>query len=144
MGITTPIDAVPAIALGGLEEGVTPLEMASAYGTLANGGVHVPPHGIAEVTDADGKVLLHGQHDQDARRSRQRSPTSTTDILKGVIATGTGTAADIGRPAAGKTGHDAGVPRRLVRRLHAGARRRGLGGLPGRADRDDQRPRHAR
>jgi len=101
MGITTEINAVPAIALGSQE--VTPLEMASAYGTLANNGTHVDAHGILQVTDAAGEVLYSA------------SPTATaavdpavaylaTNILEGVIDSGTGTSANIGRPAAGKTG----------------------------------------
>lgn len=101
MGITTPIKAVPAIALGSQE--VTPLEMASAYGTLANAGVHVPAHGIVEVTDASGEVLFT----PDVSGTKALSPAVAylvTDILKGVITKGTGTAAKIGRPAAGKTG----------------------------------------
>ncbi len=103
MGISTPITAVPAIALGGLKEGVTPLEMASAYGTLANGGVNIPPHAILEVKDASGKVL-----ETNTPKGTQALPADvaylTTDILKGVISAGTGTAARLGRPAAGKTG----------------------------------------
>ena len=101
MGITTPIRAVPAIALGSQE--VTPLEMASAYGTLANNGTHVPAHGITKVVAMDGEVLLQA----DTSGTEVISPAVaylTTDILKGVISRGTGTAAKIGRPAAGKTG----------------------------------------
>lgn len=101
MGIATTINAVPAIALGSQE--VTPLEMASAYGTLANAGTHLPPFGIAEVVASDGEVLkTHVPEPHEAI-----SPAVaylTTDMLKGVITKGTGTAAKIGRPAAGKTG----------------------------------------
>lgn len=101
MGITTPIKAVPAIALGSQE--VTPLEMASAYGTLANAGVHMEPHGIIEVTDIGGDVLFTAS----GTGTEALTPAVaylTTDILKGVISGGTGTAANIDRPAAGKTG----------------------------------------
>lgn len=101
MGITTPIKAVPAIALGSQE--VTPLEMASAYGTLANAGTHVPAHGITKVVDLGGETLFQA----DTTGTEAISPAVaylTTDILKGVISHGTGTAAKIGRPAAGKTG----------------------------------------
>jgi membrane peptidoglycan carboxypeptidase len=103
MGITTKITPVPAVALGGMAEGVTPLEMASAYGTLADGGTHTPPIGILKVTDKDGKVLFEAKPET----KRVIDPAIaylTTDILKGVITGGTGTAANIGRPAAGKTG----------------------------------------
>ncbi|MCX8008018.1 MAG: PBP1A family penicillin-binding protein, partial [Coriobacteriia bacterium] len=103
MGVTTTITPVPAIALGGLDTGVSPLEMASAYGTLANGGVHVSPHAILEVTDAKGARLQTAKPTTSRAISREVAYL-TTDILKGVIAKGTGTAARLGRPAAGKTG----------------------------------------
>ena len=57
MGITTPINNSPVIVLGGLTHGVSSLEMASAYATLADQGTHVQPSIIAKVTDATGKVL---------------------------------------------------------------------------------------
>lgn len=103
MGIATTITPVPAVGLGGMREGVTPLEMTNAYGTLANGGTRMKPYGILEVRDKDGTVLLS------AKPSGVRAITAavaylTTDILKGVITNGTGTKAAIGRPAAGKTG----------------------------------------
>lgn len=103
MGITTPIKPVPAIALGGLDKGVSPLEMAAAYGTLANGGVRVAPHAILEVTDAKGAQLASAKP-VSARAIPADVAYLATDILKGVISKGTGTAARIGRPAAGKTG----------------------------------------
>lgn len=101
LGIATDVKAVPAIALGSQE--VTPLEMASAYGTLANQGTHIPPYGILEVKDAADEVLQTA----DAQGTEAVSPAVaylTTDILRGVISKGTGTAANISRPAAGKTG----------------------------------------
>lgn len=103
MGIETSITPVPAIALGGHDDGVTPLEMASAYGTLAYGGQHAVPFGLAEVKDSTGKLLFR-------RRPVLKKAIDpgiayiTTDVLKGVIVRGTGKAAAIGRPAAGKTG----------------------------------------
>jgi penicillin-binding protein 1A len=103
MGIATPITAVPAIALGGLKEGVTPLEMASAYGTLANGGINVPAHGILEVKDSSGKTL-EVAIPEGTRAIPAAVAYLTTDILKGVISNGTGSRARIGRTAAGKTG----------------------------------------
>jgi penicillin-binding protein 1A len=103
MGIATPITAVPAIALGGLKEGVTPLEMAVAYGTLANGGTKMEPFGVLEVRDASGKVLSTAK----PAGTKAIDPAVaylTTDMLKGVMTQGTGKSAQIGRPAAGKTG----------------------------------------
>jgi len=104
MGIVTKITPVPAVALGGMAEGVTPLEMTSAYGTLADGGTHVEPIGILKVTDRDGKVLFTAPAPKGKRALDAAVAYLTTDILKGVIQHGTGTAAAIGRPAAGKTG----------------------------------------
>lgn len=101
MGITTPIKAVPAIALGSQE--VTPLEMASAYGTLANGGAHIKPFGITEVADVTGAVLFTADHTS-TKAIDPAVAYLTTDMLKGVINGGTGSSANIGRPAAGKTG----------------------------------------
>ena len=85
-------------------EGVTPLEMTNAYGTLANGGTRMRPYGVLEVKDKDGTVLDPRQALRRSARSTAAVAYLTTDILKGVITNGTGTKADIGRPAAGKTG----------------------------------------
>jgi penicillin-binding protein 1A len=103
MGITTTITPVPAVALGGMAEGVTPLEMADAYATFANGGSHLPAIGILQVTDSTGKVLYSAKP-VGTPAIDPAIAYLTTDILKGVIQHGTATAADIGRPAAGKTG----------------------------------------
>ncbi len=103
LGIDRGIEAVPAIALGGLKHGVSPLRMAEAYATLAAGGMHAESFGITLVKAPDGKVLKEYQ----PRRERALDAAVaylTTDILKGVMTRGTGTAARIGRPAAGKTG----------------------------------------
>jgi 1A family penicillin-binding protein len=103
MGIETEITPVPAVALGGMREGVTPLEMASSFGTLANSGTHMKPFGILEVKDATGKVVFSGA--PSARKAIDPAVAYlTTDLLKGVIKSGTGKKAAIGRPAAGKTG----------------------------------------
>jgi len=103
MGITSYLNADPAIALGGLTVGVSPLEMASAYATLANHGEHIEPTIILKVTDARGNVLW------DAQPKRTQAISAgvayeVTKILQQNILRGTGTKADIGRPAAGKTG----------------------------------------
>ena len=103
LGISTEILPVPAIALGGLDNGVSPLEMASAYGTLANGGLRIPAHGILEVKDATG-VVLSAAAPTEARAIPAAVAYLATDILRDVISGGTGTRAKIGRPAAGKTG----------------------------------------
>ncbi|VBB08777.1 transglycosylase [Lucifera butyrica] len=109
MGITTLVlngatnDRNLAMALGGLTRGVTPLDIASAYGVLANQGIRVEPTAILKVVDRNGKVL-----EQHTPRERvvvdARSDYILVDMMRSVISEGTGVAANIGRPAAGKTG----------------------------------------
>jgi len=77
--------------------------MASAYGTLATGGVHHPPVVITEVVDHQGKTIFKAKKKGKRIISKQVS-WAATRILKGVISGGTATRARIGRPAAGKTG----------------------------------------
>lgn len=110
MDITT-LDAKDdnlAMALGGLTKGVTPLEMASAYGTFANKGVHVKPTAIVKILDRNGNVLEDAstleKEETKTRVMSEREAYEMTTMLEGVIDHGTGTAAAIGRPAAGKTG----------------------------------------
>jgi membrane peptidoglycan carboxypeptidase len=103
MGITSELNKDPAIALGGLTYGVSPLEMASAYATLSNGGVHIEPTIIQRIRDANGNVIWEAQ----PITNQALSPGvayDVTRILAANIASGTGTRAAIGRPAAGKTG----------------------------------------
>jgi penicillin-binding protein 1A len=103
MGITSHLDAYPSEVLGGLKEGVTPLEMADADVTLANGGSHVAPTIIDHVTFPDGSALNLGNPSRKQVFS-QAETYKATQVLKTVIQSGTGTAADFGCPAAGKTG----------------------------------------
>ena len=65
MGITAPLFGYPSEAIGGLKIGVSPLQMADAYATLANGGLHYPPTIISKVVFPDGK------HRQPRRRRRR-------------------------------------------------------------------------
>lgn len=105
MGVTTHLDAFPAEAIGGLRTGVTPLEMADAYSTLANGGSHVPVTIINKVVFPDGSAANYGNPRQ-TRVFTDGEAYAATNVLKQVItnAGGTGTAANYGCPAAGKTG----------------------------------------
>jgi penicillin-binding protein 1A len=89
MGIEAPLESVPAEAIGGLRVGVTPLEMADGYATLANGGVHHAPTAIGRVEFPDGNV------DEPASDSGDRVLTEgeayeVTKLLEGVITQGTG------------------------------------------------------
>jgi len=103
MGITTPLDPNPAIALGGLSTGVSPIEMASAYGTIASGGVRRSPTGIVRVTDDSGLLVFEPEL-LDERAIDASVAKQTSQMLHDVVENGTGQAARIGRWAAGKTG----------------------------------------
>lgn len=109
MGITTLVtsgsvnDRNLSTALGGLTNGVTPLQLASAYGTIANQGVHAEPMAIVKVVDRNGTVLEQQIPKQKAVID-EKVAYVLTDMMRGVIERGTGTGASIGRPAAGKTG----------------------------------------
>ncbi len=91
------------LALGGLTKGVSPLEMASAYGVLANQGIKAEPMAIIRVTDSNGSILEENTPDVREVLSEETSYIMT-DMLRGVIEKGTGRSANISRPAAGKTG----------------------------------------
>lgn len=101
MGITTPIPNYPSIALGSAN--VTPFEMASAYGTLATGGVHYKPLSITKVLDRDGNTILDDKP-SGTEVLKPEIAYAATQVLEGVITQGTATKANIDRPAAGKTG----------------------------------------
>jgi penicillin-binding protein 1A len=81
----------------------TPLEMASAFGTYAAEGQHITPHLIDRVEDASGTVIWEPRLDE-AEPLDVNVARVVTAGLQGVVQNGSGTAADIGRPAAGKTG----------------------------------------
>jgi penicillin-binding protein 1A len=103
MGITTKLDAYPAEGLGGLRLGVSPLEMANAYATLASGGIRNKPKAITRVEFPDGKSDDLGEPERE-RAFSDGVAYEVTQILQQNVLAGTGTAAQIGCPAAGKTG----------------------------------------
>jgi penicillin-binding protein 1A len=80
------------------------LEMASAYGTFANRGLRVAPTPVLSIADAKGKKIEDNREPQGQRVLSEVVADNVTSVLEGVIAKGTGTRANIGRPAAGKTG----------------------------------------
>jgi penicillin-binding protein 1A len=101
LGIESPMEPVISLPLGAVD--LTPMEMAGAYATFASNGWHSDPTFIVQVTDSNGNVLL----DNTPKPQLILDPwaaASLTNVLQGVITRGTGTAAQIGRPAAGKTG----------------------------------------
>ena len=91
-----------SLALGAYE--VSPLEMAAGYSVFANHGRRVPVTPILRVLDSHGRVLMDNTAPQGEQVLAPAVADTVTDVLQGVITGGTGTAADIGRPAAGKTG----------------------------------------
>jgi penicillin-binding protein 1A len=101
MGVRSPLEPVCSITLG--PEGVSPLEMTSAFATLAAGGVHRAPVLFARVARPDGTVVM-GRRPTAVRALPQRVAGQVTSALEGVVRFGTGRAAYPGRPAAGKTG----------------------------------------
>ncbi len=101
MGIRTTLGANMSLALGACD--VTPLDIASAYGVIANGGVRVPPVSIIKVTDNDGNIIFENTYKGEEVMDAD-SAFVMVDIMRGVIEHGTGSSAKIGRPAAAKTG----------------------------------------
>ncbi len=103
MGITAPLDPTLSLALG--SSGVSPLDQAAGYATLANQGVHIPPTPIKLVRDSLGNAVLDNTYPQQNEVISAGVAYVTTSMLESVIQEGTGNPnAQIGRPAAGKTG----------------------------------------
>ncbi len=101
LGIQSDIAAVPAAALG--TEDVTVLELTNVYATLANQGVKNDPVFVRRILDKEGQVLY--QHRPEPTLAIQPSTANQISwIMQKVVDSGTGTDAQIGRPAAGKTG----------------------------------------
>ena len=101
MGIKYRLEPLLSTSLGASV--VVPLEICSAYGTLANGGVHNPPAAILRVTSTDGDVLY--EHSPQPERAIPTEIANTMKIvMRGVIERGTGRAARCPFPASGKTG----------------------------------------
>ncbi len=101
-GVTAPIKAVNSVVLGTSE--VSPLDMASAYSTFADHGVHLAPYIVARVEGPDGKVLFQAPAPARTQAMSANVADTVTNVLRGVIQQGTGTQARIKRAAAGKTG----------------------------------------
>ena len=104
MGITSPLDGIPAEGIGGLRVGVSPLEMADAYATLADGGIHHDPVAIKRVVFPGGKTERPNRTPP-RRVISEAVAYEVTRLLHDNITEGTGTAAYTGCPGqAGKTG----------------------------------------
>ncbi|MDX2000582.1 MAG: PBP1A family penicillin-binding protein [Thermoanaerobaculia bacterium] len=105
LGVTAPLEEVPALALGAFE--LSPVEMATIYATLANGGQRPAVHGLVAVNDATGKPI-EGQPLAPTRRVLSAPATYlVTSVLQGVLDGGTAASAreqGLGDRLAGKTG----------------------------------------
>ena len=91
-----------SIALGARE--VPTLEMAAGYGVFANSGVRVPPSPVVRVFDMDGELLIDEADKKGEQVIKAATADNVTDVLRGVLTSGTAAGKGIGRPAAGKTG----------------------------------------
>lgn len=104
LGITSPLTPVISLPLGSI--GITPLEMANAYSTFASNGWYNEPTLIVRVTDSRGNILLDNTASSNPPK-QVLNPWATASlnlVLQGVVTNGTGKAAQMGRPSAGKTG----------------------------------------
>ena len=102
MGITTPIPYDYTISLG--SNSVKLFEMTRAYGIFANGGFKVEPYAIERVESSRGNLLYEARKARTNKVLNINTAATMTAIMRTVITNGTGRAADIGKPAAGKTG----------------------------------------
>ncbi len=109
MGVTSPLEGLPAESLGGIKYGVSPLEMANSYATIASGGYRNKPTAIKKVIFPkstrypNGKTVDLG-HPKRAKTFRNGVTGEVTSILEKNVQGGTGTRAQTQCPTAGKTG----------------------------------------
>jgi penicillin-binding protein 1A len=101
-GITTPISTYPSMVLGSSD--VRLIEMTKAFAEVQNKGVAVTPYGIRKVVTADGRLLYNHDNEEGRVLVAPWVAAEMTDLLQSAVLSGTGRAAQIGRPVAGKTG----------------------------------------
>ncbi|MES2146635.1 MAG: PBP1A family penicillin-binding protein [Pseudomonadota bacterium] len=101
-GISSPISTYPAMVLGSSE--VRVIDMARAFAAVGNKGVAVAPYAIRKVVTADGRLLYQREGDEERVLVAPWVAAEMTDLLQSAVLSGTGRAAQIGRPVAGKTG----------------------------------------
>ena len=96
-------EAQGAVFLGGLDRGVSPLSMAAAFATFASGGTYAEPYAIKRILNSRGDVVY--EHEKSTRRVFDAEQAGVLNVaLQRVVGEGTGRAAGLGRPVAGKTG----------------------------------------
>lgn len=101
-GISSPVSTFPSMVLGSSE--VRLIEMTRAFASVSAGGMGVEPYGITKVVTADGELLYERERPRDRQLVPEYVTAGMTDLLQAAVQTGTGRAAQIGRPVAGKTG----------------------------------------
>ncbi|MFS0726192.1 transglycosylase domain-containing protein [Paenibacillus sp. 1P07SE] len=100
---TTDHDRSLSLALGGMNEGVSPLQMASAYSAFANEGKRTTPHAILRIERKDGSLVAEAKVEEQQVLAAETA-YMMTELLQGVVEEGTGQKAKLPRPVAGKTG----------------------------------------
>lgn len=103
---TISSDILQPLALGGITDGITNLELNAAYAAIANGGVYLEPILYTKIVDHDGNVLIDMTQEQESRRViKETTAFLLTDAMVDVVTRGTGGAVNFGgMPIAGKTG----------------------------------------
>jgi penicillin-binding protein 1A len=101
-GITGQISTFPSMVLGTSD--VRLLDMTRAFASVSNKGVAVMPYGIRKVVSAEGRLLYQHEKLEERVLVAPWVAAEMTDLLQSAVLTGTGRAAQIGRPVAGKTG----------------------------------------
>ncbi|WP_213595549.1 PBP1A family penicillin-binding protein [Paenibacillus sp. FSL W8-0186] len=105
MGITSPLNAVPSLALG--TSPVSPFEMATAFGVISNQGKQVKPVAVLKITDDEDRILYEAPSAAPEQVVEPAAAYVLTHLLESVFeagGTGNRVSADIKRPVAGKTG----------------------------------------
>ncbi|MED1712964.1 transglycosylase domain-containing protein [Bacillus paralicheniformis] len=102
LGMNVPDEGL-ALGLGGLEKGVSPLEIAGAYRTFVNSGQYTEPFFIKKITDENGDVIFRHEEKSEKVFSKQTA-WNMTRMLEEVVKSGTGKAGDFSGEIAGKTG----------------------------------------
>ena len=101
-GISTPINTQPSMVLGTSETRV--IDMTQAFASVGANGRSITPYGISKVTTIDGEILYAATPAKSVQLVEGWVAAAMTDLMQTAVATGTGRAANIGRPVAGKTG----------------------------------------
>ncbi|WP_284124270.1 transglycosylase domain-containing protein [Parerythrobacter aestuarii] len=101
-GITTEVSTFPAMVLGSSE--VRLIDMTRAFAAVSAKGTSIEPYGIVKVTTADGETIYQHEKAREVKLVPDYVAAGMTDLLQAAVQTGTGRAAQIGRPVAGKTG----------------------------------------